>query len=329
MTYTVDEVSDLVGVPRPTLYRYLREYSIPHLRHSGKIYVPEESFDQIKEVRELHKEGLATESVRKRLQEESSFDIDELMERLDRISEALEGLQGNPKLANGVSSAQALQTILERQSLLISGVSNLSKMLEDLLHTNGQPHKASVNPEEETREQKPLSQQLKEVTETNENAPSAKEPATEASLERTMAPSTAPTRHGKRFGAMAKRRRRGALAVLLALLTSAALVAYALPSEEGAGLPQEETSEAPQKAPVGSEEVTAGDSDAAPSAPASREEQEPTEYSKEGYEGSAPEQPLRQTQYAAPEPFPQEQPVLQPQLQPQLNAPGVTPPPLR
>ena len=77
MAYTVDEVSDLLEVPRPTLYRYLREYSMPHLRRSGKIYVPEESFDQIKEVRELHKEGLATESVRKRLQEESNFDVDE------------------------------------------------------------------------------------------------------------------------------------------------------------------------------------------------------------------------------------------------------------
>ena len=54
MNHTVDEVSDLLGVPRPTLYCYLREYSIPHLRRSGKIYVPEESFERIKEVRELH-----------------------------------------------------------------------------------------------------------------------------------------------------------------------------------------------------------------------------------------------------------------------------------
>jgi len=111
LAYTVDEVSDLLEVPRPTLYRYLREYSMPHLRRSGKIYVPEESFDQIKEVRELHKEGLATESVRKRLQEESNFDVDELMERMDRISEALESLQGNPKSVNGAPSAQALQAI--------------------------------------------------------------------------------------------------------------------------------------------------------------------------------------------------------------------------
>src|SRR5215212_523282 len=166
LAYTVDEVSDLVGVPRPTLYRYLREYSIPHLRRSGKIYVPEESFDRIKEVRELHKEGLATESVRKRLQEESSFDVDELMERLDRISEALEDLRGNPKPVNGMSSAQALQTILQRQNLLISAVSNLSEMLEDFLRTHGQPRKPAFgSPEEEIWEQKPLSEQLEEVPE--------------------------------------------------------------------------------------------------------------------------------------------------------------------
>jgi excisionase family DNA binding protein len=43
LIYTVEEVSDLLGIPRPTLYRYLREYSIPHLRRSGKISIPEES----------------------------------------------------------------------------------------------------------------------------------------------------------------------------------------------------------------------------------------------------------------------------------------------
>ncbi|MCA1717676.1 MAG: helix-turn-helix domain-containing protein, partial [Actinobacteria bacterium] len=69
MIYTVDEVSDLLDIPRPTLYRYLREYSIPHVRRSGKISIPEESFDRIKEARELHREGLGTASVRRRLRE--------------------------------------------------------------------------------------------------------------------------------------------------------------------------------------------------------------------------------------------------------------------
>lgn len=326
MAYTVDEVSDRVGVPRPTLYRYLREYSIPHLRRSGKIYVPEESFDRIKEVRELHKEGLATESVRKRLQEESSFDVEELMERLDRISEALEGLQGSPKPVNGVSSAQTLQTILERQSLLISAVSNLSEMLEDLLYTNGHPRKAPLvgNPEAETQEQKPLSEQLREVSETMEKGSPTNEPASESSWG-TVRPLTAPAQRGRRFGAMAKRRRRGALVVLLTLLTSAALVIYALPSGEDSGPPQQETSDTPQEATVGSEEVTAGNSDTAPSTTGDRAEKEPTRHANEGYGGSAPEQPLRQTQYVAPEPLPQQQPI----PQPQLDGSGISPPPLR
>ena len=67
MLYSVDEVSDRLGIPRPTLYRYLREYSIPHLRRTGKISIPEESFELIREARELHREGLGTESVRRRL----------------------------------------------------------------------------------------------------------------------------------------------------------------------------------------------------------------------------------------------------------------------
>ena len=88
MIYTVDEVSDLLDIPRPTLYRYLREYSIPHVRRSGKISIPEESFDRIKEARELHREGLGTASVRRRLREGNDpVDAEELMERLDRLSE--------------------------------------------------------------------------------------------------------------------------------------------------------------------------------------------------------------------------------------------------
>src|SRR5215217_9516494 len=93
LIYTVEEVSDLLGIPRPTLYRYLREYSIPHLRRSGKISIPEESFDRIREARDLHKEGLGTESVRRRLQEEDGLDVEELAERLDRLSGALERLR--------------------------------------------------------------------------------------------------------------------------------------------------------------------------------------------------------------------------------------------
>ena len=325
MAYTVDEVSDLLEVPRPTLYRYLREYSIPHLRRSGKIYVPEESFDRIKEVRELHKEGLATESVRKRLQEESNFDVDELAERLDQILETLEDLQGGLKPANGASSAQALRTILARQNLLISAVVNLTKMLEDLLYANGQPRKAAFgHPEEETREQKTFSEQLEERLETIDNDPSANE-----SIIGTIPKSTsslATTTPHRRFGVMARRRRRAALAILLALLTSAALAAYALSGEESSGASQEETSEPPPEAPTGLEEVTAGSSDAAPSAPAGPGEEEPTGYAKEDYEDAAPEQPLYQTPYVAPGSLPQEQPIPQPQPQPRLDSARLAPP---
>jgi hypothetical protein len=45
----------------------LREYSIPHLRRSGRISIPEDSFDSIKEARDLHREGLGTEIVRRQL----------------------------------------------------------------------------------------------------------------------------------------------------------------------------------------------------------------------------------------------------------------------
>ena len=313
MAYTVDEVSDLLEVPRPTLYRYLREYSMPHLRRSGKIYVPEESFDQIKEVRELHKEGLATESVRKRLQEESNFDVDELMERMDRISEALESLQGNPKSVNGAPSAQALQAILERQDLLVSAVFNLTEMLEELVHANGQSRKAALsNPEEETREQKTLSEQLHRHRETIGDDLTADEAIIGSGAPELTNSLTTSTRR-RRFGVMARRRRRVALMVLLALLTSTALTVYALSGKDYSGTSQEEVAQSSQETSLGSEEDTAGSSDAASPAPADRGEEGPTRYAKEGYENSVPEQPLYQTQYPAPGPLPKEQPILQPQ----------------
>jgi excisionase family DNA binding protein len=317
LAYTVDEVSDLMGVPRPTLYRYLREYSIPHLRRSGKIYVPEDSFDRIKEVRELHKEGLGTESVRNRLQGESSLGVEGLAERLDRISESLEELREDPKPANGTSSAQVLQTILERQSLLISAVFNMAEMLEDLLDTrgNGQAREqASGTSEEETQEQEPVSDSFEEPLEPAENDISADEPVSPVSPEPALPPSAGIRR--SEFGAMGKRRQRVALAVLLALLSSTALTVYAL-SDEGSETSQEGTPEPSLEAPIDSQEVTAEPSDAAASAPAGRGEDESVGYAEAGYENAAPQQPLYQAQYAAPGSLPQEQPVLQPQLQPQ------------
>ena len=135
MLYSVDEVSDRLGIPRPTLYRYLREYSIPHLRRTGKISIPEESFELIREARELHREGLGTESVRRRLQEEEDgLDVEELAERLDRLSGALERLREDLKPVNGRTDSQreALQTLHQRQDALISEVSRLNGMVQEL-----------------------------------------------------------------------------------------------------------------------------------------------------------------------------------------------------
>ncbi len=130
MIYTVDEVSDALGIPRPTLYRYLREYSIPHLRRSGKISIPEESLEGIRAARELHKEGLGTEAVRRKLRE--GDDPGQLTQRLDRISEGLEKLRVPGPAEQAPSYQEALQAILEKQNLLISAVTDLSKKMDGL-----------------------------------------------------------------------------------------------------------------------------------------------------------------------------------------------------
>ena len=115
--YTVDDVSDLLGIPRPTLYRYLREYSIPHLRQGGRIRIPEDSFDRIREARDLHKEGLGTETVRRQLREGGGPDTGELDRRLNKLHDTLEDLRGDlkGKPATGeVALSPVLQTILAR-----------------------------------------------------------------------------------------------------------------------------------------------------------------------------------------------------------------------
>jgi excisionase family DNA binding protein len=284
LSHTVDEVSELLDVPRPTLYRYLKEYSIPHIRRSGKIYIPEESFDRIKEVRGLHKEGLGTESVRRRLKEESSdLDVEGITERLDRISEAL---------------------------------CNLTVMLEDLLAANGRPRMAAFgDPEEETWQQKTSFEQLEGHSETTENDPVINEPIVETLPDPTE-PITVPARH-RRFGALARRRRRGVLVVLMTLLTSTALTtAVALSGEESPEASQKESPASSQEAtPTRSEEVDARDQDAASSDPADYDSEGFAMYDEEGYEDFAPEQPSYQVQDAMPEPlpgpFPQEEPLPQ------------------
>ena len=236
MIYTVDEVSDLLSIPRPTLYRYLREYSIPHVRRSGKISIPEESFDRIKEARELHREGLGTPSVRRRLREGNDpVDAEELSEQLDRLSGALENLQGDLTPAGGASSLsqETLQTILEKQDLLISAVSNLTEMVEDTLSTSVQTRTAPFDDMEVgTREEKSVPEQSQGRLQTIEKEPVEKEPAKDdfdtEDLSASAASLTAPARREK-FGALS-RRRRAVLALLLVLLVASTVLAWGVPA---------------------------------------------------------------------------------------------------
>ena len=262
MIYTVDEVSDLLDIPRPTLYRYLREYSIPHVRRSGKISIPEESFDRIKEARELHREGLGTASVRRRLREGNDpVDAEELMERLDRISGTLEGLQGDLRPANGASSTsqETLRTVLKKQDLLISAVSTLTERMESLLSANDRSRMVAPDRLEAYEEKSPFErpERLQETSENTRRTRSMRgsgdwtvgsnattgvmidEPVAEVATDEAVAgaledngttriiPSPAelldvPERSEK-FGALARRRRKGILVLLLALLVGAVL----------------------------------------------------------------------------------------------------------
>jgi excisionase family DNA binding protein len=237
--YTVDEVSDLLGIPRPTLYRYLREYSIPHLRRSGRISIPEDSFDRIREARDLHKEGLGTESVRRQLREGRGPDTVELDRRLDHLHETLEGLRGDLRerpATDEVALSPTLRTILARQSLLISAMFNLTGMVEDLLLASG-------------KRRKPLFEDLRA---------GLREPLSEGHpgnrLAIQAAPTTAPTtaasaaapvangpvfldRSAHHFGSLGRHRRRGLLALLSVLLVALCL-AWAVPALIGAGDPE-------------------------------------------------------------------------------------------
>jgi excisionase family DNA binding protein len=262
LIYTVDEVSDLLDIPRPTLYRYLREYSIPHVRRSGKISIPEESFDRIKEARELHREGLGTASVRRRLREGNDpVDAEELMDRLDRLYETLEGLQGDLRPAESASSSsqQSLQNVLKKQDLLISAVSDLTEKVEILLSANDElrtvsPESASAYEQESPFERPERLQGAREnmrrtrstqdsgdrtVASNATTGLMVDEPVAEAATEEassvtledddttriTPGPADLFEATGRRekFGTLARRRRIGILALLVALLVGTVL----------------------------------------------------------------------------------------------------------
>ena len=228
--YTVDEVSDLLGIPRPTLYRYLREYSIPHLRRAGRIQIPEDSFDRIREARDLHKEGLGTDSVRKQIREGGSPDTGELDRRLNNLHDTLEDLRGElrGRPATGeVALSPALRTVLARQSLMLSAMFNLTDMVEDLLFANGRTRK------------RPFEDLLDETDDTIllhpddsraaipgavlvEPAP-VREAQTTAVLPSARIP---PPDSPSRFGSLGRRRRRGVLVLLSALLLGLLLALF-------------------------------------------------------------------------------------------------------
>jgi excisionase family DNA binding protein len=235
LIYTVEEVSDLLGIPRPTLYRYLREYSIPHLRKSGKISIPEESFDRIREARDLHKEGLGTESVRRALREGGNGpDTGEIKERIDRLSESLERLRGNGSAADEALSSQAMRTVLARQSLLMSAMFNLTEMMEELLLASGKPRKTVFEEVDGEIREVSLPDRAGRLRTGSRRAVPA--PARPRALPRSDVLPSRP----ERFGSLARRRRRASLA-LLPILLAVAVLLLSLPrldgAEPAAGLP--------------------------------------------------------------------------------------------
>lgn len=223
-TYTVDEASALLDVPRPTLYRYIKEYSIPYQRRAGRISVPEESLERIRTVRELHDEGLGTAAVRRRLRAGAGTDVDWIAERLDRLSEALETSQSSLKPTDGVPSSQALHIILARQSLLISAVFNLTEMMEELLAANGRPRKPALD---YLDEESHLEAAGFPADHPGDRPALRGIPGRQASVEPEPVEAVSVPERQDGFGALARRRRR-TVAVLAILLVLVALAAGAL-----------------------------------------------------------------------------------------------------
>jgi excisionase family DNA binding protein len=245
--YTVDDVSDLLGIPRPTLYRYLREYSIPHLRQGGRIRIPEDSFDRIREARDLHKEGLGTETVRRQLREGGGPDTSELDRRLNSLHDTLEDLRGDlrAKPATGeVALSPALQTILARQSLMLSAMFNLTGMVEDLLLNNGKTRRRPI-----ARVEEGLVHTIPVQAEERDRISGAliARPVAAREIETPAITPPAPDLP-TRFGSLGRRRRRGTLAALSALLLGLLLVLF-LPT-----LNEDEMATSNQPAPNGAAE---------------------------------------------------------------------------
>jgi len=261
LSYTVDEVSELLEIPRPTLYRYLREYSILHERRAGKISIPVESLERIREARELHREGLGTSSVRARMKQTGPADTEGLAERLDRLCVTLDSLRDNFKPADDSSSSRALREILEGQRSLNRTVHRLAERIEEGLATDGRSSGSPgpTDPEEEARDQRPSLDRPERsplATEDEPNAPAYESDTTPALVER---PKTRARRKAK-FGDMSRKRRRsGALSLLLALL----LGGVSIWGLAGWGYSEEEGTQAASVQPASSgEQVSSGEPEA-------------------------------------------------------------------
>jgi len=190
----------------------LREYSIPHLRRAGRISIPEDSFGRIREARDLHKEGLGTESVRKQLRE----DTGELDRKLDRLHQTLESLRGDIRdrpASDEVALSPTLRTILARQSLLMSVMFNLTEMVEDLLLASGKPRKSlSEGPGTGDALPKLQARDRLGIPGSSPTAAHAISAPLQGSAGQPLAARSTD------FGALGRRRRRGTLVILAAML---------------------------------------------------------------------------------------------------------------
>ncbi|MDQ3864774.1 MAG: PASTA domain-containing protein, partial [Actinomycetota bacterium] len=194
----------------------MREYSIPHLRRAGRISIPEDSFDRIREARDLHKMGLGTESVRRQLRE-GTGELDSTLDRLHQTLESLrEDIRGRPVVAD-VTPSPALRTILARQSLIMSALINLTERVEDLLPASRKPRK-------------PVFEDLEPLPERQGRDPLATQSVTAPARGSVGQP---PALRSTDFGTLG-RRRRGVLAILVAALL-VACVAWATLAQIGAG----------------------------------------------------------------------------------------------